>query len=169
MRRHALSVIFEVLVLSLLCTTGQAQPRTAMRLDSVQVSEFCISNKISHDACSSTLQFYRERKFRLSWFRNGALIPHAAMLVNTIENQKNDALEFTDSVTSSLTDFLAVFDSGVSTEKSAKTAEWIDVALTAYFFEFFPKLWNGQVDPRSEDEIKWHIAGPDIKYRNALD
>lgn len=162
-------LLFEVLAFTSLCTTAQTQPRSPVRLDSIQVSEFCISHKISSDACNRTLEFYRQREFVLSWFHDGELIPQAPLLVNTIENQKNNILAFPDSVTTSLTDSLAVFDSGVSIRKASETAKWIDVALTAYFFEFFPKLWNGQVDPQAENEIKWHISGPNIKYRHALD
>lgn len=78
-------------------------------------------------------------------------------------------LDFPDSVTNSLADSLAIVNSDFSVEEAKETVRWIDVALTAYFFEFFPKLWNGQVDPHAENEILWHIEGPVIRYREALD
>ena len=162
-------LLLNVLAFTMWSAHAQSDIRPSILLDSARIAGFCTSNNISSDACRRTLQFYREREFALSWFLNGELVPHASLLVNTIESQKNDALDFPDSVTTSLTDSLAVFDGDVSIQEATETAKWIDVALTVYFFDFFPKLWNGKVDPRAEREIRWHISGPDIKYSDALD
>lgn len=79
-------VLWVILIFFSMRANSQRDIAQPALIDSIQISNFCNTNNISADACERTLKFYQQRKFDLSWFRDGELIPQASLLVNTIEN-----------------------------------------------------------------------------------
>lgn len=115
--------------------------------------------------------FYKNRNYQLAWSNNGEFVAQADMFVNLIENIEEYGIE------KNTTSFPYLRDSVLYLKESPKPwnnhlfnlQKTIDLILTAEYFKTAPKLFQGMIDPLSEDSIQWNLEPKKISYTQLLD
>lgn len=144
--------VFVVIYLSYaFCAIAQefAGPKSTagyITIDSAFLGQFFHKHGLPAAVREKTYAFYTRHNFKPVWFDRGKPIPQASLLVNTFRSHKMPGL-VNDYGLGNLADSVSSLDEGLTFTKRSSSAGWFDVALTTTFFDFFPKMWSGQVDP----------------------
>jgi len=113
--------------------------------------------------------FYRERDFKLGWFKNNELVPQAKDMLDMISKAGEEGL---DPKKYQFIDFNTLFANLESAKRdSAKfTAiqKEIDVALSSTYFVWASDYYRGVILPRNNEEIEWDVKKNKIKLHKAL-
>ncbi|AHJ98054.1 L,D-transpeptidase family protein [Hymenobacter swuensis] len=144
---------------------GGAQPK----LDSVYIVKYMSTEPKFKDQTEWAKKFYRERGFRLGWFRNHELVPQARTLLGVINKAADEGLDPKEYKTK---DFEKLFKDleaaqGDSTKRNTLEKE-IDVALSGTYFNYASDFYRGTVDPRAVKAIDWNVKRNKIKLHKAL-
>lgn len=117
------------------------------------------------------LNFYRNRNFRLAWSNNGEFVAQTDMFVNVIENIEEYGLEKDTILAFQIRDSILYLKELPKPWNNhlIKLQKNIDLVLTAEYFKTAPKLYQGMIDPISEDSIQWNIEPKKISYTQLLD
>lgn len=114
-------------------------------------------------------KFYRERKFKLGWFKNNEIVPQAQQMLAIINKADQEGLDPNDY---KIKDFSKLFE---ELDKSKKDSvrftalqKEIDVALTGTYFVWASDYYRGVVIPKENDEIEWDVKRNKIKLHKAL-
>ena len=114
-------------------------------------------------------KFYREREYRLGWFKNNEIVPQAKEMLTMISKAGEEGL---DPKRYQFKDFDTMFTNlQASKSDSAKfTAiqKEIDVALSSTYFVWASDYYRGVVMPRENKEIEWDVKSNKIKLHKAL-
>ncbi|MBC8082716.1 MAG: murein L,D-transpeptidase, partial [Hymenobacter sp.] len=144
---------------------GGAQPK----LDSVYIVRYMSAEPKFRDQLEWGKKFYRERGFRLGWFRNHELLPQARTMLGVINKAAEEGLKPEDYKTKDF-DKLFVDLQAVqhdSTKRNSLEKE-IDVALSGTYFNYASDFYRGIVDPRQVKGIAWQVKRNKIKLHKAL-
>lgn len=113
--------------------------------------------------------FYREREFRLGWFKDNKIVPQAQEMLTMISKADEEGL---DPKRYQFKDFNKMFaDLEAVKRDSAKYTELqkeIDVALSGTYFVWASDYYRGVVIPRENEEIEWDVKRNKIKLHKAL-
>jgi len=144
---------------------GGAQPK----LDSVYVVRAMSAEPAFKPQLIWAKKFYRERDFRLGWFRNHEVLPQAKTLLSVINKAADEGL---DPKKYKVRDFDKLFADlakvqGDSTKRNALEKE-IDVALSGTYFNYASDFYRGTVNPREVKGIDWDVKRNKIKLHKAL-
>ncbi|MCB2379446.1 L,D-transpeptidase family protein [Hymenobacter sp. BT635] len=148
-----------------LTKAGGAQPK----LDSTYVIQYMKAEPAFKDQLEWGKKFYRERDFRLGWFRNHELVPQAKTLLSVINKAADEGLDPRDYKVKDFDKLFAAFEKAQSdsTKRNALEKE-IDVALSATYFNWASDFYRGTVNPREVKSIDWKVKRNKIKLHKAL-
>lgn len=144
---------------------GGAQPK----LDSVYVVKYMSAEPKFKDQIEWAKKFYRERDFRLGWFRDHELVPQAKTMLGVISKAADEGLDPKEYKTKDFDKLFADLE-GVrndSTKRNAMEKE-IDVALSGTYFNWASDFYRGTVNPRQVKTIDWQVKRNKIKLHKAL-
>ncbi|WP_226180207.1 L,D-transpeptidase family protein [Hymenobacter lucidus] len=148
-----------------LTKAGGAQPK----LDSTYIISYMKAVPAFKDQLEWGKKFYRERDFRLGWFRNHELVPQAKTLLSVINKAADEGLDPRDY---KVKDFDKLFTElekaqSDSTKRNALEKE-IDVSLSGTYFNWASDFYRGTVNPREVKNIDWNVKRNKIKLHKAL-
>lgn len=138
-------------------------------LDSTYYIDYMTADPRMKDQLIWAKNFYRERGFKLGWFKDNKIVPEADKVLEIIRKADEEGL---DPSNYQLRDFKKLFaDLDAAKKDSAKfTAlqKEIDVALSATYFAWASDYYRGMVVPRENKEIEWDVKRNKIKLHKAL-
>jgi murein L,D-transpeptidase YcbB/YkuD len=138
-------------------------------LDSMYYINYFNNDPRLKDQTDWAKKFYREREFRLGWFRDNKIVPQAQEMLNLITKAEEEGL---DPKKYQFKDFNKLFaDLETVKRDSAKyTAlqKEIDVALSGTYFVWASDYYRGVVIPKENKEIEWDVKRNKIKLHKAL-
>ncbi|MFC5270284.1 L,D-transpeptidase family protein [Adhaeribacter terreus] len=138
------------------------------QLDSVQVIDYVKKHPEFKEHEKLVRVFYRDRGWKLGWFKNGKLVPQANSLLDFIGRAEEEALNPKDY---QFMDYRKMFKDYEDTRNEAerlKKQQEIDVALTASYFNYGSDFYRGIVNPRKTEGISWRVKRNKIKLNKAL-
>jgi murein L,D-transpeptidase YcbB/YkuD len=148
-----------------LSAAGGAQPK----LDSTYVIRYMKAEPAFKDQLEWGKKFYRERDFRLGWFRNHELVPQAKTLLSVINKAADEGLDPRDYKIKDFDKLFAEFEKSKSDSTKRNTLEKeIDVALSGTYFNWASDFYRGTVNPREVKSIDWNVKRNKIKLHKAL-
>ena len=114
-------------------------------------------------------KFYRERQFRLGWFRQHQLVPQAATFLAVVAKAKEDGLDPKRYDTKQITDMLAALKSvAQDTARRNQLERKLDVALSGSYFAWASDYYRGVANPRDTKNAAWKVKRNKIKLDHAL-
>ncbi|HEY1024731.1 MAG TPA: L,D-transpeptidase family protein [Sphingobacteriaceae bacterium] len=174
MRLNGLFVNGPWLVLLLLflagCDNGKRTAGPQPLLDSVSIVEYMAAEPAFKEHIDWAKKFYKERNFKLGWFKDHELVPQATEMLTVIGKADEEGLDPQDY---QIVDFEKLFKDFKnrgrdSTIRNAMEKE-IDVALSATYFNWASDYYRGIVVPReNNDVIEWDVKRNKIKLHKAL-
>ncbi|MDO7887310.1 L,D-transpeptidase family protein [Hymenobacter cheonanensis] len=114
-------------------------------------------------------KFYRERQFRLGWFKEHQLVPQATTFLTVVSKAKDDGLEPKRYDTKQITDLLAQLKSvGQDTARRNQLERKLDVTLSGSYFAWASDYYRGVANPRDTKNDAWKVKRNKIKLDHAL-
>jgi murein L,D-transpeptidase YcbB/YkuD len=138
------------------------------KLDSVLVIDYVRKEPVFKDHEKLVRVFYRDRGWKLGWFKNGAIVPQANKFLEVISHAKEEGL---DPLDYRVKDFEQMFkDYGKAKDKTTREnlQKEIDIALTASYFNYGSDFYRGLINPRKNENISWKVKKNKIKLNKAL-
>ncbi|MBC5991961.1 L,D-transpeptidase family protein [Pontibacter cellulosilyticus] len=115
-------------------------------------------------------QFYKERNYKLAWFKNSELIPQADKLIEAIGHADKEGLSHQKYKVKELREMYRAYAALPASDKGKQQKqEELDVALTASYFNYASDFYKGAVDPHSAAGIEWEVKRNKIKLNKALE
>jgi murein L,D-transpeptidase YcbB/YkuD len=114
-------------------------------------------------------KFYRERQFRLGWFRNHEVVPQAATFLAVVSKAKDDGLDpkrYRISKINKL--FSDLHTVGSDTARRNQLERQADVALSGTYFAWASDYYRGVANPRDTKNEAWKVKRNKIKLDRAL-
>ncbi|WP_375418644.1 murein L,D-transpeptidase [uncultured Hymenobacter sp.] len=139
------------------------------RLDSVYIIRQMQAEPSFKDQTLWARKFYRERQFRLGWFRHHQLVPQAQTMLSVIAKAKDEGLDPKDYQVKDFTKLFASLEQVRSdTTRRNKLEREIDVALSGTYFNWASDFYRGLANPRDNKGIAWDVKHNKIKLHHAL-
>jgi len=114
-------------------------------------------------------KFYRERQFRLGWFRQHQLVPQAGTLLTVIDKAKDDGLDPKRYPVSTINTMITELKSaGQDTARRNQLERKLDVALSGTYFAWASDYYRGVANPRDTKNDAWKVKRNKIKLDHAL-
>ncbi len=114
-------------------------------------------------------RFYRERSFRLGWFRNHKLLPQAQTLLDLLPKAADEGL---DPKKYQVKDFAklasALQAAGSDTARRNAVERETDVALTGTYLLWASDYYRGVANPHDVKDTSWQVKPNKIKLHKAL-
>ena len=138
-------------------------------LDSTYYIEFLKSDPKLTDQMELVKTFYRNREFKLAWYKNNEMVPQAEKMLTVIRNASAEGLDPADYL---IIDFVKLFEELKASKKDFErfsiVQKEIDVALTATYFIWASDYYRGVVVPNENKEIDWDVKRNKIRLDMAL-
>ena len=114
-------------------------------------------------------RFYRERGFRLGWFKDHKPVPQAQTLQNIIAKAADEGLDAKDYQVKDFKQLFAALDK-VGDDSVRRTAleRQIDVALTGTYMKWANDYYRGVANPHDTKSTAWQVKPNKIKLNKAL-
>jgi len=139
------------------------------RLDSLYVIKAFRAAPSYKPQLLAARRFYRERQFRLGWFKNHQLVPQVQSLQNIIAKAKDEGLEPKDYQVTDFKQLFAALSKGQSDSVRRNALErQIDVALTGTYLKWASDYYRGVANPRDAKNADWQVKPNKIKLHKAL-
>lgn len=140
-----------------------------LHLDSMYIIRQMQAEPRFKDQALWARKFYRERQFRLGWFRQHQLVPQAQTMLGVIAKAKDEGL---DPKKYQVKDFPKLFASleqaRADTAQRNTLEREIDVALSGTYFNWASDFYRGLANPRDNKGIEWDVKHNKIKLHHAL-
>jgi murein L,D-transpeptidase YcbB/YkuD len=140
----------------------------APRLDSMYVIRAMRANAAFKTQERWARKFYRERQFRLGWFKDHKLVPQAQTLLTVVAKAKDDGLNPYKYQDKDLPKLLAEFKTVQDTTRRNALERQIDVALSGTYFTWASDYYRGVANPRDTKNEAWKVKRNKIKLDRAL-
>ncbi len=144
---------------------GNFSHQKIFHFDSLEISQFLKKHPDFQSLDSNITRFYNNRKFSFAWFDDNGLIEQAANLIDRVSNLKEEGL-FTQLKYKRQLDSLLLENEQAATE--AKPDINLELMLTAQYFEFAEKAWQG-MDKSVSESSQWFVPRKKITYEAYLD
>ncbi|MBC7915030.1 MAG: L,D-transpeptidase family protein [Pyrinomonadaceae bacterium] len=139
-------------------------------LDSVFITQYMKSTPEFKEELDWAKKFYRERKFKLGWFKNHELVPQATKMFSVINKSNEEGLDPKDYQLFNLEEKLKELeDAEKDTAKFNELEKQIDIALSATYFNWASDYYRGLVMPQENKEVDWDVKKNKIKLHKALE
>ncbi|HEX8504715.1 MAG TPA: L,D-transpeptidase family protein [Hymenobacter sp.] len=114
-------------------------------------------------------RFYRERQFRLGWFKDHEPVPQAETLQKIIAKAQDEGLDPKDYQVKDFKKLFAELDKA-RPDSARRTAleRQIDVALTGTYLKWASDYYRGVANPRDNKSTAWQVKPNKIKLHKAL-
>ena len=114
-------------------------------------------------------RFYRERNFRLGWFKDHRPVPQAQTIQDIIAKAQDEGLEPKDYQIKDFKQLFADLEKARpdSARRNALECQ-IDVALTGTYLKWASDYYRGVANPRDVKNSKWQVKPNKIKLHKAL-
>jgi L,D-transpeptidase YcbB len=152
---------------------GDSKIRTAdptAKTDSVFVERYVAHEPEFKEHRNIIMKFYRDRNFRLGWFKKDDLIPQANTFIDVVNKAYREGLNPNDY---KIKDFKQMFTRFEQTDKDDSARyllkQEIDVALTASYMNYASDFYRGIVNYKKLDNIEWSVRKNKIKLNKALE
>ena len=114
-------------------------------------------------------RFYRERGFRLGWFKDHKPVPQAQTLQNIIAKAADEGLEAKDYQIKDFNQLFAALEkAGDDSVRRTALERQIDVALTGTYLKWANDYYRGVANPRDTKSTAWQVKPNKIKLNKAL-
>ncbi|AWM32565.1 L,D-transpeptidase family protein [Hymenobacter nivis] len=113
-------------------------------------------------------KFYRERQYRLGWFKDHQLVPQATQLLQTIAKAADEGL---DPRKYQVKDLAKLFSAlKVAPDEAHRDAleQETDVALSGTYFVWASDFYRGVANPHDAKNTAWQVKPNKIKLHKAL-
>ena len=138
-------------------------------LDSTYFINYINSEPRFKDQLDWTKKFYKERGFKLGWFKNNRLVPQAQQMLSLIYKADEEGLDPKDYQIKDFNKMFVRLDSAKrDSAKFIALQKEIDIALTANYFVWASDYYRGVVVPKENEEIEWDVKRNKIKLHKAL-
>jgi murein L,D-transpeptidase YcbB/YkuD len=144
---------------------GNFSHQQIVHFDSLEISNFLKKHPDFRGLDSNITRFYSNRKFSYAWFDNKGLIEQAENLIDRVSNLKEEGL-FTEPKYKTQLDSLLLENEHAGAE--AKPNINLELMLTAQYFEFAEKAWQG-MDKSVSESSQWFVPRKKITYEAYLD
>jgi murein L,D-transpeptidase YcbB/YkuD len=150
-------------------TTTAAVAGAQPRLDSTYIIKAMQAEPKFKSQSLAARRFYRERQFRLGWFKDHQVVPRAQDLLSIIAKAKDEGLEPNDYQAKDFKKLLAELETARadSLRRNALERE-IDVALTGTYLSWASDYYRGVANPRDDKNPDWKVKPNKIKLHKAL-
>lgn len=141
------------------------------RLDSVYIIQQMQAEPRFKDQTLWARKFYRERQFKLGWFRQHQLVPQAQTMLSVIAKAKDEGLDPKDYQIKDFSKMLASLEQArADTARRNALEREIDVALSGTYFNWASDFYRGITNPRDNKNkgIDWDVKRNKIKLHHAL-
>lgn len=113
-------------------------------------------------------KFYRERQYRLGWFKNNQLVPQAAQLLGTIAKAGDEGLDPRKYQVKDLTKLFSQLKTAPDSAQRNALAREIDVTLSGTYFNWASDFYRGVANPHDAKNTVWQVKPNKIKLHKAL-
>lgn len=138
-------------------------------LDSVYIVRYMTAEPRFKPQIDWAKKFYKDREFRLGWFRNHELVPQAETMLGVIGKAADEGLNPKDYQVVNFEPLLKELEAAKNdTARRSELEKKIDVALSATYFNYASDFYRGTVDPRAVKSIDWDIKRNKVKLHKAL-
>ncbi len=139
-------------------------------LDSTYIVKYMESEPAFRDQIIWAKNFYRERNFKLGWFKDHRIRPEAREVLQVISKAEEEGLDPEDYRVVDFEELFKKHEKGSrdTAERNALERK-IDVALSATYFNWASDYYRGLVIPRENPNlIDWDVKRNKIKLHKAL-
>ena len=144
---------------------GSFSAQTKLKFDSTSIPEFFKKYPKLKNYEQDLLNFYSGRKFSYAWFDENGMIEQAGNLFNKIENIHDEGISsqlfYEDALHKMMNN-----DSSIAFTEKANTS--VELMLTAQYFFYAQKIWNG-ISDKALREIDWDLPRKKLSYQAILD
>lgn len=144
---------------------GSFSAQTKLKFDSTSIPEFFKKYPKLKNYEQDLLNFYSGRKFSYAWFDENGMIEQAGNLFNKIENIHDEGISsqlfYEDDLHKMMNN-----DSSIAFTEKANTS--VELMLTAQYFFYAQKIWNG-ISDKALREIDWDLPRKKLSYQAILD
>jgi len=151
-------------------TTAEEKMEAAIQTDSAFVEKYVRQEPEFKQNRNVIMKFYRDRSYRLGWFKDDKLVPQANTFISVINRAGREGLNPNDY---KIKNFNALFkryeDDKLEDSVRYKLKQEIDVALTASYMHYASDFYRGTINPREVDQIDWTVRKNKIKLNKALE
>src|SRR5688572_3784148 len=113
--------------------------------------------------------FYRDRGFRLAWFKGEDLIPQASKFKEVINKAEEEGLNPNDYKLKDFDQLYKAYQDEDNDAAKQKLQQELDIALTASYFHYGTDFYKGQTNPKdNKNSISWKVKRNKIKLNKAL-
>ncbi len=114
-------------------------------------------------------RFYRERNFRLGWFKNNEPVPQVQTLQQVIAKARDEGLDPNSYQVKEINVLLAELKKSASDSVRRNVLErQLDVALTGTYLKWASDYYRGVANPRDSKNSTWQVKPNKIKLHKAL-
>ncbi|MBC8052428.1 MAG: L,D-transpeptidase family protein [Sphingobacteriaceae bacterium] len=138
-------------------------------LDSVYITQYMRAEPEFKEHLDWAKKFYKERRFKLGWFKNNEIVPQAEKLFSVMQRSDEEGLDPKDYQLFNLQEKLKELDDAKKdTAKYKDLQKKLDISLSAAYFNFADDYYRGLVVPRENREVEWDVKRNKIKLHKAL-
>ncbi|WP_256012551.1 L,D-transpeptidase family protein [Desertivirga xinjiangensis] len=164
------STLFLIVIIGLFSAgCGKTKLGAQPLLDSVYITSYMNAEPRFKDELIWAKNFYRERGFKLGWFKDHEIVPQAEKMLGIINKAYEEGLDPKDyEVINFEKKFAALKDARKDTTKFKELEKEIDLALSATYFNWASDYYRGLVVPRENKAVEWDVKRNKIKLHKAL-
>lgn len=144
---------------------GNFSPQKIFHFDSIEISNFLEKYTSFGEIDSNITKFYNNRKFSYAWFDDKGLIEQAGNLIDRVSNLKEEGIFTQPKYKIQLDSLLLEHEHAGIGEKPDINLE---LMLTAQYFDFAEKAWQG-MDKSVSESSAWFVPRKKITYEVYLD
>lgn len=138
-------------------------------LDSTYYIKYMNDDPLLKEHTDWAKKFYRERSFKLGWFKNNEIVPQAKEMQIMISKAGEEGLDPKKYQFKDLNTMFANLEAAkADSAKYTAIQKEIDVALTATYFVWASDYYRGVIIPKENKEIEWDVKRNKIKLHKAL-
>lgn len=138
-------------------------------VDSIYITNFMQSEPAFKDELVFAKNFYRERGFKLGWFKNHEVVPQAKKMLQVVSKANEEGLDPKDyQIINFEEKFKALEEAKKDSNKVKELEKEIDLGLSATYFNWASDYYRGLVIPKKNPEMEWDIKRNKIKLHKAL-
>ncbi len=152
-------------------TAGQETRDTSPQpvLDSTEIERYFAAIPRFKDDLVWAKNFYRERRFRLGWFKDHELVPQAAEMLRVTGKANEEGLNAAHYKVVDLDKLFKEHQQAGKGERRDELEKEIDLALSGTYFNWASDYYRGLVVPRENKElVAWDVKRNKIKLHKAL-
>ena len=137
-------------------------------LDSVYVQRALLAVPQFRSQLPWAKKFYRERQYRLGWFKNNQLVPQATQLLQTIAKATDEGLDPKKYQVKDLFKLFNLLKIAPDAAHRDVLEREIDVTLSGTYFNWASDFYRGVANPHDVKNTAWQVKPNKIKLNKAL-